>query len=75
MAKTVEVDQWPNCDLCERLQPNEKGVVVAYGIPAYADAKLRNHPGSPWAYVCSACFEQYGCELGTGKGQILVRRQ
>jgi hypothetical protein len=39
------------------------------GKPAYADAKS---PNGPWGYVCGVHFRQFGCSLGTGKGQKLV---
>ena len=62
MAKNgteVTVARIPPCDISP-----EHG-------PAYADAKLSI---GPWAYVCLACFELYQCELGTGRGQKLVRK-
>lgn len=37
---------------------------------AIADARI---PGvGSWAYLCERCFNQCGCQLGTGKGQVLV---
>lgn len=49
----------PPCDL-----DNDHG-------PAYADASLPAAGGS-WAYVCRACFEHHGCQLGLGQGQQLI---
>lgn len=45
----------PKCDLCD--------------AQAYADARLPLF-GS-WGNVCKAHFDQHGCELGLGKGQLI----
>lgn len=58
MSSEVKVSQLHNCDVCE------------VAVPAYADARIPAY-GS-WAYVCGVHFRQFGCELGTGKGQKLV---
>lgn len=50
----------PGCDVCK-----DDGKAT----PAYADAKLSI---GPWAYVCKRHFVNYGCSLGTGRGQELV---
>lgn len=50
----------PNCDL-----PHDEPVA------AYADTKLSS---GPWAYVCEWHFEFHDCELGLGKGQVLITR-
>ena len=26
----------------------------------------------PWAFMCAACHKDYGCGLGTGRGQLYV---
>lgn len=31
--------------------------------------------GGPWAYMCEACFGEYGRGLGLGKGQRLALRK
>lgn len=62
MSEKVKVSVIPDCDICA-----SNGIKT----PAYADAKL-NGVG-PWGYVCLPHFNQYGCRLGTGHGQKLVR--
>jgi hypothetical protein len=57
LSSEVKVLQLHNCDVC------------TVATPAYADAKV---PGGPWGYLCAVHFRQFGCELGTGKGQKLV---
>ena len=59
-ATRVIVSTIPPCDL----NPDHG--------PAYADAKIP--PAGPWGNLCRACFHAYGCELGTGAGQILILR-
>lgn len=56
----VEMTSIPDCD-----------IDPSHG-EAYADAKTA---GGPWGYVCRACFDSLGCELGLGRGQRLVLRQ
>lgn len=58
---TTTVAAIPACDLD-----------VTHG-PAYADAAIPAARGS-WAYVCRACFDQHGCQLGLGMGQQLIER-
>lgn len=53
----------PNCDVCRQSGKE---------TPAYADAKLNI---GPWAYVCRAHFDGYGCSLGLGRGQELKLRK
>lgn len=60
MDKATVCGQWPNCDICKTKQK------------AYADARIPLF--GCWGYVCEACFKRHGCELGTGKGQILVEK-
>lgn len=61
MSTKVTVSVLPDCDV-------HKGDGQP-GVQAYADAKLAS---GPWAYVCEKCFDQHGCSLGTGRGQMLV---
>ncbi|WP_156659247.1 hypothetical protein [Mycobacterium sp. 852002-53434_SCH5985345] len=49
----------PNCDVCH---------VNRVERPAYADAKV---PGTCWWYLCREHFDEYGCELGDGKGRLV----
>ncbi len=55
----VKVSKLPSCDICKH-----NGV----DRPAYADASL----GGTWGYVCRDHFDMLGCQLGVGKGQVLV---
>lgn len=61
MSKQVIVTTIPPCDLSQ-----DHG-------PAYADARIPA-VGS-WAYLCQACFTKYGCTLGTGHGQHLIKKE
>jgi hypothetical protein len=55
---STNVAKRPPCDMCLR--------------PAYADARLKKGPeAGRWAYVCREHFDEYGCEVGTGHGQVL----
>ena len=56
---TVDVDSLPGCAVpeCSRR--------------AFADASVPVFDGE-WAYVCKGHFNQYGCKLGSDKGQKLV---
>lgn len=45
-----------NCNLCER---------DLEGQP-FVDGKTAM---GPWAIMCKPCHKQFGCGLGTGKGQ------
>lgn len=58
---TTEVAAIPACDL----DPDHGA--------AYADASIPAARGS-WAYVCRACFDRHGCQLGLGQGQQLIER-
>ena len=58
-TNTVTVDELPDCNFCTGTNPT----------PAKYDARI--HGGS-WGYVCQTHFMAFGCELGTGKGQMLV---
>lgn len=62
MHTTIEMaeDQIPTCNLDSR-----------HG-PAFADAAIPQFQNS-WAYVCRECFDHYGCSLGLGLGQRIVR--
>lgn len=55
-STTVRVSALPTCNICHA--PN-----------AYADCLV---PGYAWAYVCRQCYDDYGCSLGTGRGQELL---
>lgn len=60
--KIVEVTSLPNCDLCH---------LIGETRPAHYDAKLPSR--GYWANVCRCHFEREECELGLGKGQMLVK--
>lgn len=62
MSTKTYVTTLPPCDVHRA----EKGEVV----PAYADAFLP--PMRTWANVCRPHFREFGCNLGTGKGQVLI---
>jgi hypothetical protein len=57
----VTVDELPPCDL----DPSHGD--------AHYDARMRGR--SSWAYMCSACFDEYSVGLGLGVGQRLVKRE
>lgn len=54
----------PRCDL-----PHDEMVL------AYADARMVRNAGrrtGSWASLCKEHFDEFGCELGLGKGQEYV---
>src|SRR5882757_5631608 len=58
----TQVEVIPNCDL-----PHDQPVV------AYADARMVSNAGlynGTRANVCQAHFNEYGCQLGLGRGQM-----
>lgn len=59
-TRVIVSSPFPDCDLD-----------TTHGV-AYADAHI---PGAgAWGYVCFECFHARRCELGTGRGQILITR-
>jgi hypothetical protein len=62
MGEQVEMTTIPMCDLNKQ-----------HGKAAY-DSRLPKLGGS-WAYVCEACFREYGPgRVGTGNAQRLIQR-
>jgi len=57
----------PDCDICKHHHPGQPDTWDA----AYADAATP----MGWAFVCKHHFDEYGCKLGTGKGQVLIKVQ
>lgn len=62
----VTVSTLPNCDF-------PHGVIHG-SVPAKYDCRI---PGlsNAWANVCQHHFEFWGCELGLGKGQELIKKE
>lgn len=56
-ATATRVSAKPSCDMRD-------------GQEAYADARLPI--SGRWSNVCKTHFDEYGCELGIGKGQEFV---
>jgi hypothetical protein len=56
----VKVSQIPNCDICNDVP-----------TPAYADAMIPLF--ATWGYVCENHYKQFGCKVGLGYGQLLVK--
>lgn len=57
----INTDKTITCCDCQKSVPCEKGNLIY-------DASVPTMLGR-WGYLCSHCFYQNGCELGTGKGQ------
>lgn len=61
---TAVVGELPGCDIHIRLYGTQ--------APAEYDAATKL-PGSPWAFMCAACWPRFGTGLlGLGHGQRLV---
>ena len=58
--ETTNLSERPMCALC--LMTNTQQWAVA-------DAQISN---GQWGYVCDAHFRFHRCELGTGRGQLIV---
>jgi hypothetical protein len=59
---TVKVATIPDCDYCRW---------VGITTPAIVDGKTVY---GPWAYMCEEHYNDNGCGLGLGRGQILELR-
>lgn len=60
MGETVEVNEYPMCDLCS----------VKFAL---YDGRTTI---GPWANMCPMCWETFGCgKLGTGSGQRFTLRR
>lgn len=63
-GEQVVVTTIPTCDL-----PHDETIL------AYADARMLSGPhAGQWAYICKGHFVEFGCKLGVGFGQELVKR-
>jgi hypothetical protein len=59
-TETTNLTTRPLCSLCK---------MTADDVYAVADAMVSN---GQWGYVCPAHFSYHRCELGLGKGQLLI---
>jgi hypothetical protein len=59
MSEKVIVSTLPKCDFCDER--------------ARYDARIPSY--TSWGYVCETHFQQFGCTLGTGRGQKLILKE
>jgi 4'-phosphopantetheinyl transferase EntD len=57
MSTTASVLVIPTCSFCD------KDALYDAHIPSL----------NTWAYVCDEHFKRYGCSVGTGRGQKLIK--
>jgi hypothetical protein len=65
-GRVAVVARIPRCDIPQGHPPD---------VPAFAGARMLCGPhAGRWAFVCRAHFTLYGCRLGLGFGQELVKQ-